>query len=84
MIDWPDWFHWELELSQHLLKRMIDRRFNEVDLRKMLDDASGYNADVEEGRWAIEARHDNRRWIVVVEPLEQETKLLVVTAFSAE
>jgi hypothetical protein len=84
MIDWPAWFDWELELSQHLLKRMIDRRFSEIDLREMLEDATGYHPDIEEGRLAIETRHGNRKWIVVVEPFEQELKLLVVTAFSID
>jgi hypothetical protein len=27
---------WELELSAHLLKRMEDRAFNEVDVRAMI------------------------------------------------
>ncbi len=40
MVDWPDWWSGELELSAHLLKRMMDRQFNEADLRLMLDDAS--------------------------------------------
>ena len=33
---WPEWWNWELELSPHLLKRMVDRRFTEVDVRRML------------------------------------------------
>ncbi len=37
---WPEWWDWELELSPHLLKRMEDRQFNEVDLRTMLHRAS--------------------------------------------
>ena len=36
---WPDWWDWELELTPHLLKRMIDREFSEVDLRIMLANA---------------------------------------------
>ncbi len=34
---WPEWWDWELELSPHLLKRMADRGFSELDLRAMLD-----------------------------------------------
>ena len=37
--EWPDWWNFELELSSHLLKRMVDRDFTEVDLRAMLDRA---------------------------------------------
>jgi len=42
-------------LSPHLLKG--DRAFNELDLRRMLEYASGYRADILEGRFVIEARH---------------------------
>lgn len=35
----PHWWAWDLELSPHLLKRMIDRGFTEVDLRRMIEDA---------------------------------------------
>jgi len=34
---WPEWWDWELELSPHLLKRMLDRGFTESDLRRMLE-----------------------------------------------
>jgi hypothetical protein len=39
MREWPSWWSWELELSPHLLKRMVDRQFSEVDLRRMLEHA---------------------------------------------
>jgi hypothetical protein len=45
---------------------MTDRRFTEVDLRRMLERASGYREDVLEGRWVIETRHRGRRWEVIV------------------
>lgn len=35
--DWPPWWQWELELTPHLLKRMVDRGFTEVELREMLE-----------------------------------------------
>ncbi len=84
MADWPAWWHWELEFSQHLFKRMIDRQFNEVDLRQMLEDASSFRENHEPGRWDIEARHAGRNWVVIVEPLEQEAILLVVTAYPVD
>jgi hypothetical protein len=80
-MDWPGWWDWELELTPHLLKRMIDRRFNEVDLRIMLDTASGYHADHEEGRFVVETSHDGRDWMVIVEPSPQDETLIVVTAY---
>jgi hypothetical protein len=33
----PDWWEFELELSPHLLDRMIDRGFTETDLRLMIE-----------------------------------------------
>jgi Domain of unknown function (DUF4258) len=84
MTEWPDWWSWELELSPHLLKRMVDRSFSETDLRQMLDDAVGYHANHEEGRWAIETRREGRAWEIIVEPDEQEQILVVVTAFPVD
>src|SRR5436309_309039 len=42
---WPPSWEWALELTPHLLKRMVDRRFTEVDLREMLEGAAGYRPD---------------------------------------
>ena len=81
MIEWPVWWSWELELSPHLVKRMTDRRFNESELRLMLEDALGYHGNDEPGRWVIETRHRGRSWEVIVEPVPQEEVLVVVTAY---
>jgi hypothetical protein len=81
MIEWPEWWDWELEFSQHLLKPIVDRQFNEVDLRAMLEQATNYHRNHEEGRWAIETRHGEGDWIVIVEPLADEVILLVITAY---
>jgi len=79
--EWPAWWNWELELSPHLLKRMTDRRFSEIDLRRMFERASGYREDVVEGRWVIETRHRGRSWEVIVEPDRERQLLVVVTAY---
>ncbi|MFP4063732.1 MAG: DUF4258 domain-containing protein [Halochromatium sp.] len=79
--DLPEWWNWELELTPHVLKRMEDRDFNEVDLRTMLEHALGHRPDAVEGRWIIEARHQRRRWQIIVEPDELERLLVVVTAY---
>ena len=60
MVEWPEWWSWELELGAHLFKRMVDRRFNEADLRVMLEDATGYRPAFEEGRWVVESSHEDR------------------------
>jgi hypothetical protein len=78
---WPAWWDWELELTPHVLKRMVDREFTEVDLRQMLEDASSIRHDVEEGRWLIASRHRGRPWEIVVEPDEAERVLVVITAY---
>jgi Domain of unknown function (DUF4258) len=81
---WPEWWQWELELSPHLLKRMVDRRFTEVDLRRMLEVAQRYRKDMVEHRWVVMTRHRRRRWEIVVEPDWDARLLVVVTAYPIE
>ncbi len=80
-MQWPDWWEWELELSPHLEKRMVDRDFTEVDLRTMLENAGSYRIDAVEGRWVIETQHRRYPWEVIVEPDSSEWLLVVVTAY---
>jgi hypothetical protein len=70
-----------LELSFHLLKRMEDRQFDEIDLRTMLERASTYREDILEGRFVIETHHRRRRWEVVIEPDQATRVLVVITAY---
>jgi hypothetical protein len=84
MTAWPSWWVWELEFTPHLLKRMIDRQFNEADLRLMLNEASSFRENHEEGRFVIETSHNGRPWEVIVEPLVNEPMLLVVTAYPVD
>lgn len=78
---WPDWWEWELELSPHLLKRMVDRRFTEVDLRTMLKGANACQQSSIPGRWVISSRLRGRSWEVVVEPDEEAELVVVITAY---
>jgi hypothetical protein len=71
-----------LELSPHLVKRMENRRFTEVDLRRMLERASRYCADVVEDRWVIEVKHRRKTLEVIVEPDVERRLLVVVTAYA--
>ena len=84
MVAWPEWWNWDLEFSPHLLKRMVDRSFNEADLRLMLEEATGYHEDHEPGRWAIETTHAGRAWEVILEPVDDEQALVVITAYPVE
>jgi hypothetical protein len=60
---------------------MEDRRFTEVDLRRMLERATGHRRDSVPGRWVIDTRHSRRAWEVILEPLITEQLVLVVTAY---
>ena len=60
---------------------MGDRRFTEIDLRRTLQQATGYREDVVEGRWVIETRHRGKAWEVIVEPDQERRLLVVVTAY---
>jgi hypothetical protein len=71
-------------LTAHLLKRMEDRGFNEVDLRRMLEHASGHTSDIMAGRFVIGARHAGQPWAVVVEPDEGRQLLVVITAYPVD
>jgi hypothetical protein len=53
MRDQPQWWEWELEFTPHLLKRMTDRGFNEIDLRRMFDSASHFRASATPDRFVI-------------------------------
>jgi hypothetical protein len=60
---------------------MIDRQFNEADLRTMLERATGYYENHEEGRFVIETEHDGGGWAVIVEPSPDDRVLIVITAY---
>jgi len=83
-MEWPGWWAWELELPSHLEKRMEDRDFSEIELREMLDRASGYKPDVIEDRWVIATRHRRAQWEVIVEPDSARELLVVITAYTLE
>ena len=84
MPEWPEWWKWELELSSHLLKRMVDRGFSEIDLRLMMTHATELREDDEPGRWVLQTTHDSRPWEMVVEPDPADQLLVVITAYPVE
>jgi len=77
----PGWWDWELEISPHLLKRMADRDFTELDVRSMLQDATRVRPDVAPGRWIVSTHRRRRRWEVIVEPDPEVQVLIVITAY---
>jgi len=80
----PTWWDWDLEVSPHLLKRMVDRRFNESDLREMLEDAGACEPNAIPGRWKIATHWRGESWEIVVEPDEFLRRVVVVTAYAVE
>ena len=84
-IDWPEWWSWELDLLDHLYDRMIDRDFNETDLRAMLQRGAAYVPNQEyPGRWLIRTNWHGTPWEISVEPDYDERVLVVVTAYPLE
>jgi hypothetical protein len=52
-----------------------------VDVRAMLERATGFEPSVVEGRFMIHVARNNRPWIVIVEPDNDASRLVVVTAY---
>jgi hypothetical protein len=77
----PHWWDFELDLSPHVLDRMIDRAFTEVDLRLMIEVATGICPGGSAGRWTVETVRDGEAWEVVVEPDEIDRVIVVITAY---
>jgi hypothetical protein len=63
---------------------MVDRRFSEVDLRRMLADAQVVRPDVTPRRWVAESRFRRRAWEIVLEPDVRAELLVVVTAYPVD
>jgi hypothetical protein len=68
-------------LSSHLFKRMADRAFNEVEVRRMLSVTTGLRPDVVPGRWIVGTRHRRAAWEVIVEPDLDAQLVVVITAY---
>jgi hypothetical protein len=77
MPTFPDWWNWDLSFTGHAELRMEQRGVTEVELRAMLERATGFEASVVEGRFMIHTQPGQSRWVVIVEP-DAEAKLLVV------
>ena len=81
MTDWPVWWDWELEISPHAIKRMAERDFTELELRRMLDLASAVQPDLVPGRWRVVTRLRRRPWEVIIEPDSDARRVVVITAY---
>ncbi len=81
MAKWPDWWEWELEFSPHLLKRMLDRGLSDVDVRLMIEGATGLRQAEHAERWVLTTTHDSRPWVLIVEPDSADEVIVVITAY---
>ena len=77
----PEWWNWELSFTAHAELRMEQRGVTEVDVRAMLERATGYEPSVVEGRFMMHVTHGQRPWIVIVEPDIDSNLLVVVTPY---
>lgn len=81
MPTFPEWWNWDLSFTSHAEMRMEQRGVTEVDVRAMLERATGFEPSVVEGRFMIHSRHVERPWIVIVEPDADVNLLVVVTVY---
>lgn len=80
----PEWWSWPFVLLPHVERRMEDRGFSEVELRRMLAGVRHIEPARRSGRWIVTSRLHGRRWTVVVEPDAMDQITYVVTAFPQE
>jgi hypothetical protein len=81
MPTFPEWWRWELTFSSHAELRMEQRGVTEVEVRAMLERATGFEPNVVEGRFMIHVGHTQHPWIVIVEPDGDVKFLVVVTVY---
>jgi len=80
----PLWWDWELEITSHIEKRMIQRGFNEIELRTMIQNAHKLISDKLQHRWCIQTHHKGRKWEVIIEPDFDDMCITVITAYPKE
>lgn len=61
--------------------RMEQRGVTEVELRAMLERATGFRPNALEGRFMIDVRRHASPWIVIVEPDADAKRLVIVTVY---
>ena len=60
---------------------MEQQGVTEVEVRAMLERATGFGASVVEGRFMIHTRRGQGPWVVIVEPDTEARLLVVVTVY---
>ena len=77
----PEWWNWDLSFTSHAELRMEQRGVTEVEVRAMLERATGFESNVVEGRFMVHVRYLQSPWIVIVEPDADAELLVVVTVY---
>ena len=81
MPTFPEWWSWDLSFTGHAELRMEQRGVTEVEVRAMLERATGFEASVVEGRFMIHSQRGQSPWVVIVEPDVEARLLVVVTVY---
>jgi Domain of unknown function (DUF4258) len=81
MPTFPEWWNWDLSFTGHAELRMEQRVVTEVEVRAMLERATGFEASVVEGRFMIHTQCGQSPWVVIVEPDAEARWLVVVTVY---
>ena len=81
MPTFPDWWNWDLSFTGHAELRMAQRGVTEVEVRAMLERATGFEASVVEARFLVHTQRGQGNWVVIVEPDGQAKLLVVVTVY---
>ena len=81
MSTFPEWWNWDLSFSPHAELRMEQRGVTEVEVRAMLERATGFESSVVAGRFMIQTQRGQGPWVVIVEPDAEATLLVVVTVY---
>ncbi len=76
----PQWWGWEIELTPHVQKRMVDRGFSETELRTMLQDATQW-IEQSHGTWIVASKLDSEPWEIIIRPDKAERCIIVVTCY---
>jgi gluconate kinase len=83
-MNWPEWWFWDVEITPHIEKRMLQRDFNEIELRQMLHSAKYFEKDIVDGRFKILTDFKKNEWEIIVDPDYEENLLVIITAYSTE
>src|SRR5262249_33584121 len=80
----PWWWHWEIELSPHVERRMVERDVTDVELRAMLERAVAITPSDVGGPYVVHTKHRRRACRIVLEPDDAAECVVVVTVYPKE